>query len=212
MALKVTIIESTSPDFPASLRNGRLLPPSPRIAAIGNLEILKTRLCGFFCSARCPGNFIVQTYDLARALRDAGVPVIGGFHASMERECLELLLRGTQPVVVCPARSIERMRLPASWRTSLAENRLLVLSPFAAKQRRPTADLAGQRNQFVATLADAVLIPHANPGSKIDQLYEQILAAGKRVYTLDLHENADLIQRGARGFAVPNLVDCLLGQ
>jgi predicted Rossmann fold nucleotide-binding protein DprA/Smf involved in DNA uptake len=212
MALNVSIVESTNPDFPASLRKGGLIPRLPRLSAIGNLEILKTRLIGFFCSARCPGNIIVQTYDLARALRDAGIAVISGFHASMEKECLEILLRGTQPVVICPARSIERMRLPASWRTSVADNRLLVLSPIAAKYRRPTASLAGQRNRFVATLADAVLIPYANPGSKIDQLYVQMMASGKRVYTLDLPDNAGLMQQGATGFAVPDLVDCLLGQ
>jgi hypothetical protein len=37
----------------------------------------------------------------------------------MEKECLELLLRGMQSVVICPARGIERMRLPSAWRTPL---------------------------------------------------------------------------------------------
>ena len=31
-----------------------------------------------------------------------GVPMIGGFHTPMEQECLEVLLRGQQPVVICP--------------------------------------------------------------------------------------------------------------
>jgi predicted Rossmann fold nucleotide-binding protein DprA/Smf involved in DNA uptake len=87
-----------------------------------------------------------------------------------------------------------------------------VLSPFAAGHRRPTTNLAGQRNRFVATLADAVLIPHANPGSKIDQLHVRMITSGKRVYTLNLPENAGLMQQGATGFAVPDLVDRLLGQ
>jgi hypothetical protein len=34
----------------------------------------------------------LKTYDLARDLRDADVPVIGGFHTPMEKECLRLLL------------------------------------------------------------------------------------------------------------------------
>lgn len=85
-------------------------------------------------------------------------------------------------------------------------------TPFAAKHCRPTTILAGQRNRFVAMLADAVLIPHANPGSKIDQLYVQIMTSGKRVYTLDLPENAGLMQQGATGFAVPDVVGYLLGQ
>ena len=55
-------------------------------------------------------------YDLSRAMRDAGVPVIGGFQSPMEKECLRILLRGDQPVVVCPARGIENMRIPREWR------------------------------------------------------------------------------------------------
>jgi predicted Rossmann fold nucleotide-binding protein DprA/Smf involved in DNA uptake len=208
----VTVIESTSPGCPATFRNGVLMASYPRICAIGNLDILQTRLLGFFCSTKCPGNVIVHIYDLARALRDAGILVISGFHAPMERECLDMLLRGRQPVVICPARNIERMRLPIAWRTPIAEGRLLVLSPFGASHRRPTADLAEQRNLFVSALTDAVVIAHANPGSKIGRLFAGMVASGKRVYTVDLPENADLTDQGVTGYAVPDLVDCLLGQ
>jgi hypothetical protein len=142
MPLDATIIDSTSPDFPAALRKGALLGSCSRIWAIGNIDILGTWLLGFFCSTKCPGNVIVHTYDLARALRDASVPVIGGFHSPMERECLDLLLRGTQPIVICPARGIERMRLPATWHTPLSEARLRVISPFAGQYRRPRGTLA----------------------------------------------------------------------
>ena len=68
-----------------------------------SLKILERRLLGLFCSTKCPGDAILQTYDLVRALRDAGVAVIGGFHSPMEKECLDLLLRGNQPIVICPA-------------------------------------------------------------------------------------------------------------
>ena len=210
MAVDVTIIASTSHDFPPALRSSSLTPPCPQLWAIGHLDILTTRLVGLFCSTKCPGNIIVQTYDLARALRDAGISVISGFHSPMEQECLDLLLRGRQPLVICPARSIAHMRIPDGWRTPLAEGRLLVLSLFAAPHRRPTGGLAEQRNRLVAALADAVVIAHASPGSKIDRLYAGIVAPGKRVYTLDLPENARLMQHGVIGYAVPELVDCLL--
>jgi predicted Rossmann fold nucleotide-binding protein DprA/Smf involved in DNA uptake len=167
----VTMVESTSLDLPPTSYHGVLQGSYPCIWAIGNPDILKTRLIGFFCSTKCPGNVIVHIYDLARALRDSGISVISGFHSPMERECLDLLLRGRQPIVLCPARNIERMRLPTAWRTPLAEGRMLVLSPFGALHRRPTADLAEQRNRFVSTLADAVVIAHARSGSKIDRLY-----------------------------------------
>ena len=114
MLHSVTIVETKSLNFPGTIRQGALEGSYPCIWAIGNLDILNTRLIGFFCSTKCPGNVIVHIYDLARALRDSGISVISGFHAPMERECLDLLLRGRQPVVICPARNIERMRLPGS--------------------------------------------------------------------------------------------------
>jgi len=205
----VTTIEPTSPDFPTALLDGALVASSHCIWAIGNLDILKTRMVGFFCSTKCPGSVIVHIYDLARTLRDAGISVISGFHAPMERECLDLLLRGTQPVVICPARNIERMRLPTAWRTSIAEGHLLILSPFGVPHRRPTADLAEQRNLFVSALANTVVIAHASRGSKIDRLSAEIVASGKQVYTLDLPENASLMDRRVTGYAVPDLVDLL---
>ncbi len=121
---------------------------------------------------------ILQTYDLARALRDAGVPVIEGFHSPMEKECLDLLLllRGRQPVVVCPAREISRMRIPTAWRPAVEEGRLLIASPFSASQSRPTADLAIQRNRFVAALETEMFVSHAEPGSKTDDFCRWCLA------------------------------------
>ena len=70
-------------------------------------------------------------------MRDAGVPVIGGFQTPMEHECLRLLLRGTQPVVVCPARGIDNMRIPRDWGTALEDGRLLVLSTLPGHGSRP---------------------------------------------------------------------------
>ena len=90
MEFELTEIKSNSSEYPIILQNSLVPRRFPRIWAIGNLEILQTRLVGFFCSTRCPGEVILRTYDLARALRDAGIPVIGGFHSPMEKECLDL--------------------------------------------------------------------------------------------------------------------------
>src|SRR5216117_488267 len=132
-------LQQGDPAYPPTLREycGERAPTT--LTALGNLDVLQRRKLALFCSVKCPGNLILQTYDLARALRDAGVTVISGFHSPMEKECLTLLLRGAQPVIVCPARSIERMRVPAVWKAQLAEGRLLLLSPFGEKLRRVTA-------------------------------------------------------------------------
>jgi hypothetical protein len=55
-------------------------------------------------------------------------------------------LRGAQPTIICPARSIEGMRIPPEWKQAIEQERLLLLSPFEKKYRRVTAALAKQRN------------------------------------------------------------------
>ncbi len=190
-----------SPDdqrYPASLRGASTEGTQPTLSAIGNLDLLRQPALALFCSVRCPGRLILETYDLAQALRDAGVAVVGGFHSPMEQECQRLLLRGRQPIVICPARSIERLRPPEEWRTALEEGRLLVLSPFEPRLRRATAELAFQRNRLVAALAERVFVAYAAPGSKTEGFARDVAGSGKTLLTLDAPENAALVALGAR--------------
>ena len=177
----------------------------PKFKSKGNLSLLDEPLRALFCSNRCPGDLILKTYDLARAMRDAGVPVIGGFQTPMERECLRLLFRGSQPVVVCPARGIDNMRIPREWRPALDEGRLLVLSPFPATARRPTAELAAQRNNLVAELAQRVFIAHAAPDSKTEAFVRKLAESGKPLLTLDSPANENLVEMGADFVSSENL-------
>jgi len=169
-----------------------------RITALGNLDHVGNRLLALFCSTKCPGSLILDTYDLARALRGTGVTVIGGFHSPMEKECLDLLLRGKQPIVICPARGLQRMRIPPTWKKPLESGRLLILSPFGEKHRRATADLAAERNQFVAALSDGVFIAHAASGSKTEKFCLELIARGTSVFVLDRKDNQRLLDCGAR--------------
>ena len=165
-------------------------------ASKGSLSILDRPLIGFFCSVRCPGDAILKTYDLARMLRETDAAIIGGFQSPMEKECLDLLLRGSTSVVVCPARGLGRIRIPPSWQEPLAEGRLLILSFFNDGIRRPTADLAIKRNAHIAALADRVLIAHAEKGGKTEALCKEALAQGKSVFVIDSPDNAHLVELG----------------
>jgi len=71
-----------------------------------------------------------------------------GFYSPIEKECLQILLRGQQPIIICTARSIENMRIPKDWKTAIEEGRLLLLSLFLKSERRMSSALADQRNQF----------------------------------------------------------------
>ncbi len=132
-----------------------------------------------------------------RALRDAAIPVIGGFQSPMERECLTLLLRGSGPVIVCPARDIYGMRIPREWRGPLAEGRLLLLAPSDEGRRRATTARAMARNLLVAALAAEVLIPYAAPGGKTEALTRTVVAWGKKLATVESDDNANLTAIGA---------------
>lgn len=193
------VAEATPADHPAvALWRELAEGDHRRVSTRGDVNLLARQdHMAFFCSVRSPGDVILKTYDTVRGLRDARIPVIGGFHSPMEKECLGLLLRGPQPVAICPARGIEGMRVPKEWRKALNEGRLLILSPFPAKTRRVTAALASQRNYFVATLADVALIAHAAEGSKTEQLARDVVAHGKTLLTLDSHNNENLIALGA---------------
>jgi hypothetical protein len=172
-----------------------------RVWAIGNQQILQQPLLALFVSTRCPGDVILRVYDAARALRDSGVPIISGFHTPMEKECLDLLLRGEQPIVICPARSLQGMRIPAAWKPPVLAGRLLLLSPFKERHRRITAELAVVRNRFVAETAAEIFVAHAAPGSKTEDFCRDLIAAGKRIHTFDLPGNKGLVAIGARALA-----------
>lgn len=176
------------------------------IFLLGNSELLQKDLLGLFCSIKCPGSVILKTYDLAKALRDAGVPVIGGFHTPMEKECLALLLRGHQSIVICPSRSLEGMRLAANVKDGIEAGRVLLVSMFGAMHRRATAELADQRNKLVAALASRVFVSHAAPGGKTEALCREIAAMGKPIFTVDAPENANLLSLGAKPVVIEELL------
>ncbi len=183
-----------------------MAPLPPETAYVGNLRLLDEQLTALFCSNRCPGDLILKTYDLARAMRDAGVPVVGGFQTPMEKECLRLLLRGSQPVVVCPARGIDNMRIPRDWRPALGGRRLLVLSSFPAAVRRPTTEVAAQRNDLVAEFAHRVFIVHAAPGGNTEAFARKLATSSKPLLTLDSPADKNLVGLGAEVIR-PNSLD-----
>ena len=163
-------VQHLSPDavtYPMALRrcfdDGHSIPATTK----GDLGLLDRMLIGFFARYAVRGDVILKTYDLARTLRSAELVFIGGFQSSMEKEFLDLLLRGSASVVVCPARGLGNMRIPRGWRSPVVEGRLLFLSFFDDRIHRATAGIAAKRNAHVAALADRVLIAHAKKAVRL---------------------------------------------
>lgn len=199
MPFDINVIRPKSKDYPSVLKNNKNARALfPQIWALGNLKILENPLLGFFCSVKCPGDLILRSYDLARSLRDAGIPVIGGFHSPIEKDCLELLLKGTHPIILCPARSIENMLVKKIFRQPLDEGRLLFLSPFEKKIKRQTGQTSQLRNQLVGMLANAVFVAHAEADGKLAEISNEILSWNKPLYTFESEYNKTLIKMGAQ--------------
>ncbi len=198
-------ITQSDPNYPAQLK-GYLKTEAPKTIWVrGNTALLTDPdsalngdLWALFCSNKCPGQIILKAHELAQQFRKSGTPTIGGYHSPVEKECLRVLLRGSQPIILCPARSIENMRLNPVWKEALAEERLLLLSIFDSKHRRSTAGLANQRNVVVAALADKICIAHASEGSKTLEFAEQVSEWGKPLFTFDVPANRSLFDCGAQ--------------
>jgi len=193
-----TPIGREDPEYPAGLERCFMQNPPNPLWIAGNPGLLAHRTVALFCSSRSAGQILSRTYDLAQKLRKDGQTVISGFHAPMEKECLNILLRSPHAVIVCPARGLERMRLPSEWRRAFDEERLLVLSCFEPGVSRATAAYAKDRNRLAAAVANNVVIAHAAPGSRLAGLAREVLAWGKTLHTLDDPANAALLALGAQ--------------
>jgi predicted Rossmann fold nucleotide-binding protein DprA/Smf involved in DNA uptake len=203
--VKVRRVEPGDSNYPA-IRVGRLpIAASPAFYAMGDLSILHHPLLGLICSIQCPGSIIIKTFDFIRKLRDEKVVVIGGFHSPTERECLDLLLRGPQPVILCPARGVCNLRMGKEARKAVAEGRLLVLSLFGDDVRRTTASQSILRNDMVAALAAAILVPYATQNGKTWTTVRRALGYGQKIVTFEDDANTDLITSGAMVCKVDHL-------
>ena len=195
---QITTIGGLDAGLPGSLSQlvGHSAPAKVWVA--GRPDILKGDKTGFFCSSQCPGGVILKTFDAITAMRDEGRTLIGGFHSPMEWECLGILLRGRQPVIWVPARSIVGMHLKPELQPAFAAGRLLILSPFEPKHKRITAALADARNRFIGALADRVFVAHAAPASRTLALAMALRDCGKPLLTVDDPANETLLGFAAK--------------
>jgi predicted Rossmann fold nucleotide-binding protein DprA/Smf involved in DNA uptake len=164
---------------------------------LGEHAILRRLKLAFICSQKCPGNIILNAYDFAHLVRRSGRTIVSGFHAPIEKDCLPILLRGQDPIIIVQGHRLSTTRLPAEWQKAIEAGRLLLVSPFTDKQKRVTTQLAEERNRFVADLADEILIAYAHPGGKTEKLAAELLKSPKRVYTFDSPANRRLVEWGA---------------
>lgn len=186
-------------DYPCRVARYLADAAPPVLTLRGDRQSLQRVQLALICSVRCPGGVIIRTFETIRKVRDAGLVVAGGFHSPMERECLRFLLRGSQPVVLCPPCGLDSFELGVEERRAVDSGRLSVVSIVDALVAAPTPDLASQRNDFVAALAGTVFVPHAVGGGQDELIARRAIARGQLVVTFDDARNRHLIEIGATG-------------
>ena len=154
------------------------------------------RSLAFFCSQSCPGDIILKAQDWANARGPESATVIGGFHTPIERDVLRILLRGGAPVTLVLARAVQGFRISPAIKAAVATGQAKIISPFPAAQIRTTAASAEARNRHILTLCGSVLIAHASPGGKTEDLAREAVTLGLPLQTLNSPANANLIALG----------------
>jgi predicted Rossmann fold nucleotide-binding protein DprA/Smf involved in DNA uptake len=199
-------IQQGESNYPSSVTN-YLKADTPRfITALGNLDILRNKPLAVFCSNKCPGSIILKTHDLMKQIREKGITVISGFHSAVERECLNILLKGREPVIICPARSIDKMRIKTEYKKPFEDGRLLIVSPFTGKEKRISSERANERNRFAGAIATSIFIPYAEPNSNTEKLCRELLTWNKPVFTLQTEFTMDLISLGVKNIVVAKMM------
>ena len=168
------------------------------LSTLGNLALLEQNKLALFCSTACPAELMTQAQHVIQSGLPSTVAVISGFHSPGERECLRTLLSRHQPIIICPARSLTKLRIRTEYKKALDEGRLLFLSFFRSHRHRSDIAMARSRNRFVAALADRILVLYAASASKTEIFCRELLPWKKSLFTLPSDLNQKLVAFGAK--------------
>ncbi len=165
---------------------------------LGDPTILRRRTIAILSSSQCPGEAILKaTKWIGDLADDESTTVVSGFHSAMEKSFLEILLGGRCGLVVCPARSLIRYRVPAAYKESIDAQRLAILSCLPESVRSNSATSSLQRNRLVADLATEIVVTYAAERSRTEQFALELLHQERKVHCLDTGCNT-LLSGGAK--------------
>ncbi|MBI3340147.1 MAG: hypothetical protein HY022_08455 [Chloroflexi bacterium] len=151
------------------------------MAYIGNGELIQAPTLAIFSSAKCPASSILKAHDHAKEIKNGEIGIISGFHSPAEKQVLEVLLKGTCPIIVVLGRRLEGARIPAVWKHEIEKSRMLVISPFKKYQTQVKKDMALKRYDLVARIAGHALIVHASEGGSLKSQTEKWMGEGIEV-------------------------------
>lgn len=124
---------------------------------LGNISLLERKKIGYFASSKIAALSVLPTLDWATevAKRDDDA-IVSGFHSKMEREVLDILLKGRCNIICVLARSIYK-KIPAKYRKSYDAGRILFISPFKISSAMTSHRICQKRNEYVASISDELV-------------------------------------------------------
>lgn len=126
-------------------------------AYLGNKELLKQKKVGFLASRKISSLSILPTLDWATEVsKREDTAIVSGFHSKMERNVLEILLKGQCGIIIVLARGMYR-KLPKQYEEAMSQNRLLIISNEKDNVKRVSEQTAHKRNEFVREIADEMM-------------------------------------------------------
>jgi predicted Rossmann fold nucleotide-binding protein DprA/Smf involved in DNA uptake len=140
---------------------------------LGNLDLLNLPKTAFLCSRQISASSVLKCYDWAIAQRAAGNCVLSGFHSPIEKDVFHYLLKGNQGIILALARGLKAQLTP-ELETAIAQDRLLVISPFDHAVKRVTEQTAEIRNKLMISLADSITVGYANPSGQLEKLLKDV--------------------------------------
>ncbi len=143
--------------------------PLNDVETLGNAALFDSIHAAFLCSRRVTPQSILKSLDWATQMRRENRVIMGAFQSPLERKVLDFLLRGTQGIILVLARPLWKIP-PPHLREPLAQNRLLIISPFQNSPTRVNASMARQRNHWILSKAPRLVLGSLDPSGSLAQL------------------------------------------
>lgn len=137
---------------------------------VGNISLLERKKIGYFASGSIAPLSVLPTLDWAIEMaKHDEVAIVSGFHSKMEREVLDILLKGSCGIICVLARPIYKI-IPAKFRDAYAQDRVLFISQNTAKSTMTSRHLCQKRNEYIASIADELVFSSLTPESSLYKL------------------------------------------
>jgi predicted Rossmann fold nucleotide-binding protein DprA/Smf involved in DNA uptake len=149
---------------------------------LGNADLLQLPKTAFLCSRHISASAVLKCYDWASEQRRQGVCVIGGFHSPLEKDVFQILIKGSQPLVMVLGRAMYK-NLPEIYQTALLRKRLLIVSVAPSTLRHSTQS-AFKRNKYIIENAQKIVFGWLDPLGELTKLYENYKSSDKQITIL----------------------------